>query len=171
MKLPMKYERHRGFTLIELLIVIAVVALLAAVAYPSYTSAMLKGKRAEARTALTDLLQQEERYMTQRNCYLGFATDANGMATANAPSPPKACGGVRASTVPFKTFSASSLATSSYLLSAGTCPDSSGGSLSIADCVQVIATPIKPDVEAGSLRMTSTGDKDCTGTNLSVCWK
>lgn len=162
----------RGFTLIELMIVVAIVALLASVAYPAYTSAILKGKRAEGRAALAELIQQQERYMTQRNCYLGFATTPSGTATATAPSPSTACGGVTASSVPFKTFSGDSLAKAAYLLSADVCPsDTAGTTLSIAECVRVIATPIGSDTDAGSLRMTSTGTKDCTGSNTTVCWK
>lgn len=167
----MKKKSDCGFTLIELMIVVAIVAILASVAYPAYTSAILKGKRAEGRAALADLMQQQERYMTQRNCYLGFTTASNGTATATAPSPSTACGGVTASSVPFKTFSGDSLAKAAYLLSADVCPSGTAGTtLSIAECVRVIATPIGTDTEAGWLRMTSTGTKDCE-TNSSVCWK
>ena len=42
---------------------------------------------AQARTAIMDLLQQQERYMTQNNCYLGFTNSAAGVATASAPVP------------------------------------------------------------------------------------
>jgi type IV pilus assembly protein PilE len=167
----MKRHAHQGFTLLELMIVVAVVGILASIAYPSYINSILKGRRAEGRAALTDLLQQQERYLTQKNCYLGFTTDSSGNATATAPSPSTACGGITATTVPFKTFSGDSLANSAYLLSADTCPDNAGGTLSIADCVRVVATPIKPDPDAGNLRITSTGTKDCTGTNTTVCWK
>lgn len=165
-----KYSQH-GFSLIELLIVIAIVGILAAIAYPSYRNSILKGKRAEGRAALAELMQQQERYMTQTNCYLGFTTASTGTSTASAPSPSTACGGVTAITVPFKNFSGDNLASAAYLLSADVCPDGAGGTLSIADCVRVIAAPIQPDLDAGSLRMTSTGTKDCTGTNTTVCWK
>lgn len=164
---------HRGFTLIELMIVVAVVAILAAIAYPSYRDSVLKGRRAEGRAALAELLQQEERYMTQNNCYLAFTTNSSGVATATAPSPSSACGGVTASSVPFKTFSGNNVSDANYLLSATTCPASSG-ILSIADCVKVIATPTKPDPTVGNLEMTSTGSKTCTGTasssNPKLCW-
>ena len=168
----MKKHLNRGFTLIELMIVVAIVGILAAIAYPAYTSSILKGRRAEGRAALADLIQQQERYMTQQNCYLGFTTDTTtGAATATAPSPSTACGGVTASTVPFKTWSGDTFANSAYTLAADTCSDGASGTLSIADCVRVIATPRQSDPEADTLRMTSTGTKDCTGTKTSVCWK
>jgi type IV pilus assembly protein PilE len=146
-----------GFSLIEIMIVVAIIGILASIAYPSYVDSILKGRRAEGRKALTELLQQEERYMTQRNVYLAFTTNSSGVATP--------------STAPFKTWSGDNLANSAYLLSADTCPDGAGGTLPIADCVRVIATSIKSDPEAGNLLITSTGTKDCTGTNTTVCWK
>ena len=80
-------RKLQGFTLIELMIVVAVVGVLAAIAYPAYTDSVLKGRRAQARAALTELLQQQERYMTQNNCYLGFSNNSSGAASASAPSP------------------------------------------------------------------------------------
>jgi type IV pilus assembly protein PilE len=154
----MKIKLNRGFTLIELMIVVAIVAILASVAYPAYTSQIVKGKRAEGRTALASLMQQQERYLTQRNVYLAFTNTAG---TTNPTSAATA----------FKVISGETLANSAYLLSAGLCPNGAGGTLPIADCVQVIATPLKPDPEAGNLQMTSTGTKDCTGTKPEVCWK
>lgn len=171
----MKHKLPRGFTLMELMIVVAVVGLLAAIAYPSYNSSVLKGRRAQARAALTELLQQQERYMTQRNCYLGFDTASGGVATATAPSPTTACGGITATTVPFKTFSGDSAATAPYLLAAETCQNG-GATFSIAECVRVVAKPTGSDEFVGALRMTSTGIKDCTAPPSgitpaqSLCW-
>ena len=55
----MKKSLSHGFTLIELMIVVAIVAILASIAYPSYKDSVLKSRRAEARTALSELLQQQ----------------------------------------------------------------------------------------------------------------
>lgn len=168
----MHKKSDHGFSLIELMIVVAVIGILAAVAYPSYTDSVLKGRRAQARTALVELLQQQERYMTQRNCYLGFTTNSSGVATASAPSPSTACGGVTASSVPFKTFAGDNLSSASYLLSATVCPGSGSGTLSIASCVKVVATPVKSDPKVGNLEVTSTGVKTCTGStsDKKLCW-
>ncbi|WP_218242767.1 type IV pilin protein [Comamonas fluminis] len=170
-----KNPKISGFTLLELMIVVAIIGIIAAIAYPSYTESVLKGKRAQARSALIELLQQEERYMTQRNCYLGFTTNSAGVASASTPSPATACGGVTASNVPFKTFAGENISNASHLLSASTCAGSTSGStLSIANCVRVTATPIGADPKAGNLEMTSTGVKSCTGTasgtNPRLCW-
>ena len=64
----------RGFTLIELMITVAIVGILASIAYPSYIESVRKGRRAEARAALTELMQQQERFMTQNNTYRAFAS-------------------------------------------------------------------------------------------------
>jgi len=81
MNLPIPARRgQRGFTLIELMIVVAIIGLLAAVAYPAYNSSVRKSRRADAKTALLDLAQREERFMSTGNTYsktpaaLGYPT-------------------------------------------------------------------------------------------------
>ena len=73
------HHRDDGFTLIELMITVAIIAILAAIAYPAYTDQIRKGKRAECRSGLLQSMQQQERYYTQFNKYADFA---NGAATA-----------------------------------------------------------------------------------------
>ena len=58
-----------GFTLIELMITVAILAIIAAVAIPSYTSYVDRGKRAEARTALLDIAARQERYYSNERQY------------------------------------------------------------------------------------------------------
>lgn len=139
-----------GFTLIELMIVVAIVAILASIAYPAYSNSILKGRRAEGRTALAEFMQQQERYMTQNNAYYAFSNAAGTTTPAS---------------VPFKTFSGDTPAKAAYYLSASACPSST-----ISECVQVSAIPVKSDPEAGTLQVLSTGTKTCTGTKTSVCW-
>ena len=78
------HKFERGFTLIELMIVIAVVGVLAAVAYPSYTEFIRRGHRADARAGLLQAQQWLERASTATGEYptalpaaLTWAADAN----------------------------------------------------------------------------------------------
>ena len=82
----MNHRRQSGFTLIEVMIVTAVVALLAALAYPSYTDSVRKGRRAEGRTALLELMQQQERFMTQRNTYASWTPPGSTTGSSVEPS-------------------------------------------------------------------------------------
>lgn len=69
----------RGFTLVELMVVVAMVAILASIGYPSYLSQVAKGRRADAKQALVELAQKLERYYTERGTYAGAALGANGV--------------------------------------------------------------------------------------------
>ena len=63
------YYRERGFTLIEVMIVLAIVAILAAVAFPSYQETMIKNRRADGKIALTEAAARLERFFTENNNY------------------------------------------------------------------------------------------------------
>lgn len=68
-----------GFTLIELLIAVAIVGLLAGVAYPGYLSHMKKVYRAEIVALLTDQAQHLERFYTRSGTFI----DASGVSEGN----------------------------------------------------------------------------------------
>ena len=61
--------RHTGFSLIELMVALAIVGILAAIAYPGYLSQVQKSRRADAKIGLTQLAQQLERCFTEFNVY------------------------------------------------------------------------------------------------------
>jgi type IV pilus assembly protein PilE len=63
----------RGFTLIELMIVIAIVAILVAIAVPSYNRHVEKTRRADAQSGLLEAAQTLERCFTRNNTYAGCA--------------------------------------------------------------------------------------------------
>lgn len=72
--------RADGFSLIELMVVVAVVGILAAVAYPTYTAQVQKARRADAQGALMAAAQLMERVYTERGCY-NFDDDCTGSST------------------------------------------------------------------------------------------
>lgn len=63
--------RHamHGITLIELMVVVVIVGILVAIAYPGYQSQILKTRRSEGTAALLDTAQRLERCFTRYNAY------------------------------------------------------------------------------------------------------
>ena len=61
--------KNNGFTLIELMIVVVILGILAAIAYPSYTGYQERGKRLEAQTVLLDIAQQLPVYKVAHGNY------------------------------------------------------------------------------------------------------
>lgn len=64
----------RGFTLIEVMVVVAIVGILAAIAYPSYQEHVNKSRRADAQASLVELAQFMERHYTTQGGYLASGT-------------------------------------------------------------------------------------------------
>ena len=145
LQLPAR-RRDAGFTLIELMVTVSIVGILAAVAYPAYQDSVRKGKRAEGRAALLDFLQQQERFLSQTGSYSAVSTGATG--------------------VPFKTYTGDNPASPSYKLGTEACTGST-----LRECVRVLAVPQFTDPDAGTLRILSTGTRDCTGAKPTLCWR
>ena len=76
-----------GFTLVEVLVVTAIVAILAAIAYPSYQAQLRKGHRAAAQSYLMDLAQRQQQYMLDARSYAGTAVALGYSATPTEVSP------------------------------------------------------------------------------------
>jgi type IV pilus assembly protein PilE len=60
------FKRFSGFTLIELMIVVAIIGILAGVAYPAYTDYVLRANRADGKAGLLNLQVAQEKY--RANC-------------------------------------------------------------------------------------------------------
>lgn len=80
----MKAKNLKGFTLIELMIAVAIVAILAAIAYPAYNEQVTKARRSDAHAALMNTAALMEHYYTENNSYVG-ASVANIGASATSP--------------------------------------------------------------------------------------
>jgi type IV pilus assembly protein PilE len=144
----------KGFTLIELMIVVAVIAIIAAIGYPSYINSIVKTKRAAAEGCVSQYAGYMERFYTQNLRYdQDTSTDANPVV-GNAPTLTLDCAG----------------------------PQSSGADYVItvaaptASTYTVTATPRKEsaqfsrDTACGALSIDQAGTKAATGTMGAACW-
>ncbi len=78
-------KRSKGMTLIEIMIAVAVVGILAAIAYPSYQNQVRRSNRADAITALTAMANAQERSYLANNTY---TTDTTLLGFPDFPDPP-----------------------------------------------------------------------------------
>ena len=82
MQKQVQKSQHAGFTLIELMITIAIIAVLAAVALPSYQNHVMRANRSAAAGFLMEVANMQERYYLDARAYaadmatLGISTPA-----------------------------------------------------------------------------------------------
>jgi len=76
-------KNKKGFTLIELMVVVAVIGILASIAYPAYTDSVTKTRRTAAQANLTELESYMERHFTENNTYVGATIAASGIVNDN----------------------------------------------------------------------------------------
>ncbi|PCJ45427.1 MAG: pilus assembly protein PilE [Moraxellaceae bacterium] len=76
-------KNNSGMTLIELMIVVAIIGILAAVAFPSYSESVRQANRGDAQSGLMQLAQAMERFYGVNYTYVG--TGASGGGSSGAP--------------------------------------------------------------------------------------
>jgi type IV pilus assembly protein PilE len=113
--------RSRGITLIELMIVVVIVGILAAIAYPSYRGYVLRSHRSDAKIALERTAQTLERCYTN-STPRSYAT-CPPLATVIAGTATSSENGYYSITIPTATATAFSVTATAV-----------GGQLADADC-------------------------------------
>jgi type IV pilus assembly protein PilE len=139
-------RRQRGVTLIELLVAVVIVGILGMIAYPSYTSHLVKSRRAQATACLQEAAQYMERFYTTNLRYDQTAT------TSIAVSLP--------------TTACIQDLNGRYVLSIASVS---------ANAFALKATPqgaqATADTQCGTLGLSQAGTKTITGTGtVAACW-
>jgi type IV pilus assembly protein PilE len=83
---PSHRKLTSGFTLIELMIVVGIIAILAAIAIPSYTTYITRSKLSEAYNTLSAYRVSQEQYFQDNRTYVGAAANALVPCGAVAPT-------------------------------------------------------------------------------------
>ena len=78
--------RVRGFTLIELMVTVAIVGILAAIAYPSYTSYIVRSNRSAAQGYMLELSSLQQRYLLDARTYAADLATLNSSVPSNVSS-------------------------------------------------------------------------------------
>ena len=91
-----KYQK--GVNLIELMIVVTIVAILGAIAYPSYRNQTLRSHRSEAKAELLEIQVAQEKWFLQNNAYTNSLTNLGSAATTTNGYYDIALSGVTATT-------------------------------------------------------------------------
>ncbi|MDY6921506.1 MAG: type IV pilin protein [Pseudomonadota bacterium] len=139
---------NKGFTLIEVMIVVAIIAIIAAIGYPSYQESVYKSRRADGRAALQEAAARQERIYVESNSYTSDV--AKLVSNGDGSSSPEGYYGISVSL---------------------SCDRTVGGA-TYYSCFTLTATPQGAqagDTDCTTLTLTHTGVKGATGGG-TTCW-
>jgi type IV pilus assembly protein PilE len=143
----------KGFTLIELMIVVAIIGILAAIAYPAYTEAINKSRRSDGQTALLELQNKMEKFRGSCAFYpqtIGSADSCGASAAAST---------IKASSTTTQDYYTLSIVASSATGNAYTLRATPKGAQANDSCTQM-------DIVVNTTH--PKGNQTGTGTN---CWQ
>ncbi|MEJ2652945.1 MAG: type IV pilin protein [Gammaproteobacteria bacterium] len=151
-----------GITLIELVIVMALIAILAAIAYPTYTGQIRKSQRAVAKSVLLNAANRQEQYFFDNRQYADAMNKLTGYTSAVSP------------TILFNKSSEPTTASTDalYAVSVAAVDAAACGT---APCFELQAVPQNDQAndDCGTFTITSSNVRDVsntTGTAASECW-
>ncbi len=140
-----------GFTLIEMLIVVVIIALLAAIGYPSYTDFVTRSRRQAAQNTLLQLADRQEQFFLDNKRYapdltaLGYAASMMGLDQDGQLTGPR-------------------VADRTYLVGIQAATPLTYTLQAVPQLVQA-----ERDTDCGTLSLDSTGIRDQTGAG-NRCW-
>ncbi|MDP1664345.1 MAG: type IV pilin protein [Methylobacter sp.] len=141
-------NKQKAFTLIELMIAVAIVGILAGIAYPSYQNSVMTSRRADAKGALLGFANAMERHFTETNSYLGAGTAGGntGSPTIFSTTSPVDGG------TPYYNLTINAATAGSYTLNAA-------------------PTGAQANDQCGTLSLTQTGVRGIsTALSVTDCW-
>ena len=155
---PARQTAERGFTLIELMIVVAIIGIIAAIAFPSYQESVAKSRRADAQRALMEAEQYMRRYFAAVDTFEGASLPAS---LAISPRPGSDGSGAAAYNIELLEQGAVVATTTALSASTFTLRATRTGSMANDRC--------------GNLSIDNTGRKvvteNATGTTIADCFK